>query len=136
MECVLALAIVAMTLPGVMLVFSEAGTTAQSSLMEGEARRAILRHADQVMMEGFSSGEGRLIWAHHRVGHCLGRVDEAAYQNGLARLRNEAVHYLIVAEPYPDADQELMLLALRMEYPARAPAGNRKCVKMFTRVMP
>ncbi len=136
MECVMALAVIAFVLPVVMLVLSAANGGGRSVMMQGEARRAILSHVEDVGGEGLREGGDRVIWAHTASGDCLGVVDDVFYEEGLRLHHGQTVRYLIVAELSVSPASALKPLSLRLEHPASAGADHRKWIEVHSRYLP
>lgn len=132
-ECVLAMALVALVLPVVVLALGQSHRDLARGRAEAWAGRSIPACLSSLRMAGgIHDGHGR-IWAHDRQGRVLG-----AWSAGTWRLEEtpEAA-YLVVADcpEVGGADVSgVSPLALRLEYPAAAPAKHRRVLSFHTRM--
>ena len=133
MECVLATAMIAFALPGVMLVFAHSSSNAQSTGMNGEALRVIPQHVAILMRESLPDDVEQVIWAHAASGECLGRV-ESSCEQGLARHLDRVVRYLIIADLGEPGVTGMRPLRMRLEHPAAAPQQHRHRIVIHTRL--
>ena len=136
MECVLGLGIIAFALPVVMLALAQAQGGARDAIAQGEARRAILSHAAEVLSDESSESGQRKIWVHDGSGRCLGVVEDLDYEEGLRRFEGQMTRYLVVAEVISSTGSGLQPLSLRLEYPAAAAAGQRKRIEVYSQIIP
>lgn len=136
MECVLAVAMIALAVPAVILVLGQSHADAKKLQRLALAQRAIAAHVHDLGRND-DLAEGRLlVWAHAANGECLGRIDEAMHEDGLLRHRGELVDCLIVATPLPLEEAELLTIQVAVEYPASAPAHQRRQTHYLTQIRP
>jgi prepilin-type N-terminal cleavage/methylation domain-containing protein len=139
MECVLAMALFAVAIPGLMLVMAHASSGSKDSSMEAAAQRAIRWHACEIMHRGWPEGVGVKVCAHDATGACVGWLDEESHQHGLGWHQGRRVSYLVVAakgDGSAPTSGGLLPLHLSLEYPAAAPVDRRQRIELHTAIQP
>lgn len=129
MECVFAMALVALALPAVLLVLIQCGSDTRELRMHAEARRAVMVRARQCLRIAELPQAARLLWAHAESGECLGQLEERAYAQGVPKFQDQAVSWLVVVEPGAPGPRGMRGITLTLEYPAAAPATARKRIE-------
>jgi len=139
-ECVIAVGLMAVSLPVVILALSRAHDDAVTIGIEECSERIVPGRLVELRAERWArEGVVQRAWVYDRQGRCLGEIDESHCRQGVARWDHHVTGFLLVARRQEELAQRtdgLIALQLSLERPAAAPAEHRRVIRFQTLMRP